>query len=397
MKRFLAILLSCALVLTGCGTNDSKSTNLVSIDIETSEDVKVNTDTEEVSKALEFVEIEDEEIKFDDLSDPKLLQYVEDNIYADLISQFNSDDYIVEDISTLYISNEYLEELEYNSKKNIYFGYTLEQIDAQFEDTRYVFTLGDNGNTVVQPFEKYDDTYDQIIKNVAIGTGVILVCVTVSVVSGGLGASTISVVFAASAKTGTTFALSSALISGVSSGVVTQFQTGDFEETIKTASLNASEDFKWGAITGAIIGGASQGLAIYKEARTIPTSKESEKRALEKYGGLEQVSYLNGEQVLMSTNGATRPDIVRFIDGHLEAIEVKNYSLENKANRNTLYNEILRQVTARTKDLPKGSTQRIVLDVKGRGYSNELIQTVINNIKVKCANIYFDIPVDVMY
>lgn len=397
MKRFLAILLSCALFLTGCGTNDSKSTNLVSIDIETSEDVKVNTDTEEVSKALEFVEIEDEEIKFDDLSDPKLLQYVEDNIYADLISQFNSDDYIVEDISTLYISNEYLEELEYNSKKNIYFGYTLEQIDAQFEDTRYVFTLGDNGNTVVQPFEKYDDTYDQIIKNVAIGTGVILVCVTVSVVSGGLGASTISVVFAASAKTGTTFALSSALISGVSSGVVTQFQTGDFEETIKTASLNASEDFKWGAITGAIIGGASQGLAIYKEARTIPTSKESEKRALEKYGGLEQVSYLNGEQVLMSTNGATRPDIVRFIDGHLEAIEVKNYSLENKANRNTLYNEILRQVTARTKDLPKGSTQRIVLDVKGRGYSNELIQTVINNIKVKCANIYFDIPVDVMY
>lgn len=397
MKRFLAILLSCALVLTGCGTNDSKSTNLVSIDIETSEDVKVNTDTEEVSKALEFVEIEDEEIKFDDLSDLKLLQYVEDNIYADLISQFNSDDYIVEDISTLYISNEYLEELEYNSKKNIYFGYTLEQIDAQFEDTRYVFTLGDNGNTVVQPFEKYDDTYDQIIKNVAIGTGVILVCVTVSVVSGGLGASTISVVFAASAKTGTTFALSSALISGVSSGVVTQFQTGDFEETIKTASLNASEDFKWGAITGAIIGGASQGLAIYKEARTIPTSKESEKRALEKYGGLEQVSYLNGEQVLMSTNGATRPDIVRFIDGHLEAIEVKNYSLENKANRNTLYNEILRQVTARTKDLPKGSTQRIVLDVKGRGYSNELIQTVINNIKVKCANIYFDIPVDVMY
>lgn len=397
MKRFLAILLSCALVLTGCGTNDSKSTNLVSIDIETSEDVKANTDTEEVSKALEFVEIEDEEIKFDDLSDPKLLQYVEDNIYADLISQFNSDDYIVEDISTLYISDEYLEEIEYNSKKNIYFGYTLEQIDAQFEDTRYVFTLGDNGNTVVQPFEKYDDSYDQIIKNVAIGTGVILVCVTVSVVSGGLGVSTISVVFAASAKTGTTFALSSALISGVSSGVVTQFQTGDFEQTIKTASLSASEDFKWGAITGAIIGGVSQGLAIYKEARTIPTSKESEKRALEKYGGFEQVSYLDGEQVLMSTNGATRPDIVRFIDGHLEAIEVKNYSLENKANRNTLYNEILRQVTARTKDLPKGSTQRIVLDVKGRGYSNELIQTVINNIKVKCANIYFDIPVDVMY
>lgn len=32
--------------------------------------------------------------------------------------------------------------------------------------------------------KKYDDTYEQVIKNVAIGTGVILVCATVSVASG---------------------------------------------------------------------------------------------------------------------------------------------------------------------------------------------------------------------
>ena len=31
--------------------------------------------------------------------------------------------------------------------------------------------------------EVYDDTYDQIIKNVSIGSGVILICVTVSLVS----------------------------------------------------------------------------------------------------------------------------------------------------------------------------------------------------------------------
>lgn len=377
MKRFIALVLSFSMLFTiGCSKNtDSK-----------------DVDTEK----LTFIEIEDEDVSFDNLNDSELLQYVEDSIYADLVYNFDSEDYIIEDIATSYVSKEYLEELEYNSKENIYFGYTLSELDAQFEGTRYVFSLGDNGETIVQEFEKYDDTYNQVLKNVAIGTGVILICVTVSVVSGGF-ASSVSLVFAASAKTGTSFALSSGVISGVSSGVITQFQTGDFEEALKSVALNGSEGFKWGAIGGTIAGGASETLKLYKATKTVPTPRESEIRALQQYGGTEQVSYLNGKEVSMSTQYATRPDVVRYNNGVLEAIEVKNYNLNSAASRSTLYRELERQVTSRVANLPTGSTQRVVLDVKGRKYSDDLIQSVINNIKVRCANSYQSLPVEVMY
>ena len=130
-----------------------------------------------------------------------LLPYLEDSIYSELVTALNSEDYFVENVNAIYISKEYLEEVAYNSQENIYFGYTLSELDSYFQGTRYVFTLGDDGQTVVTEFQKYDDTYDQMLKNVAIGTGVILVCVTVSIVTYGAGAPAVSMIFAASAKT----------------------------------------------------------------------------------------------------------------------------------------------------------------------------------------------------
>ena len=125
-----------------------------------------------------------------------------------------------------------------------------------------MFTLGDDGQTVVTEFQKYDDTYDQMLKNVAIGTGVILVCVTVSIVTYGAGAPAVSMIFAASAKTGTIMALSSGVFSGVSAGVVKGIETGDLNESMKAAALAGSEGFKWGAISGTIAGGAGEAIAL---------------------------------------------------------------------------------------------------------------------------------------
>ena len=153
------------------------------------------------SNSDETIDFPDQEIGFTSLSDPALLQYVEDSVYANLEGEFSSDDYIIEDVSAIYLSKEYLEEIAYNSQENIYFGYTLSELDAWFEGARYVFSLGDDGNTIVQPFETItDDTYSEVLKNVAIGTGVILICVTVSVVTAGAGAPVVSAVFAASVK-----------------------------------------------------------------------------------------------------------------------------------------------------------------------------------------------------
>lgn len=125
-----------------------------------------------------------------------------------------------------------------------------------------MFTLGEDGETTVKPFEAYDDTYEKVLKNVAIGTGVILVCVTVSVVTAGAGAPAISMIFAASAKTGTVMALSSGAMGGTAAGIVTGVKTKDFNQAMKAAALAGSEGFKMGAISGAIAGGATEAVAL---------------------------------------------------------------------------------------------------------------------------------------
>lgn len=279
MKSIIALVLACAMILSGCARSISSSTNTEKTDnyaVTETENITMKkqsdkhvTDCEETiseTMPLEFKKIVPE---YDNLDDPNLLRYVEDNVYSQLVTELNDNKYFVENVSAVYVSNEYLEELEYNSRRNIYFGYTLEELDEQFQGTRYVFTLGENGETIVEPFEEYDDIYQKVIKNVAIGTGVILVCVTVSVITSGAGAPAISMIFAASAKTGATFALSSGALSGVAATIVTGVQTHDMEQALKAGTLAGSESFKWGAITGTIEGGATEGVKYAKAITTL--------------------------------------------------------------------------------------------------------------------------------
>lgn len=397
MKRIMAFLLCLTLLLTGCGQN-----------IKTDSDTSV--DAVDIEEKVEDVEAGDD-VHFDSLSDTKLLTYMEDSIYAELENELQSDDYIIENVNAVYISQEYLDELAYNSQANIWFGYTMAELDEQFEGTPYVFTLSKDGTTEVVPFEDYDDTYDKVIKNVAIGTGVILVCVTVSVATGGAGAAPISMVFAASAKTGTAMALSSGVISGAMAGVITGIKTKNVEQAIKSAALQGSEGFKWGAIAGAIAGGVSEASALRNAANTADDvaiaadsgavsisekARQAELRVLEKYGGSEQVSYLGGEEVPFGTAGATRPDVVRTVGDHIEAIEVKYYNLESKQSLSTLRSELERQVTDRVANLPSGSTQRIVLDVTDRGFSQTTVDAAVDMIEHALSDIYPNIPIDIV-
>lgn len=94
------------------------------------------------------------------------------------------------------------------------------------------------------------------------------------------------------------------------------------------------------------------------------------------------------------TKGSTKPDIVRNVDGKLEAIEVKNYDLKNNAK--AMFNELEREIEARVKNLPEGSQQRVVLDARGRGYDDALIEAVKQGIWDKLQNIYPNIPIDIM-
>ena len=388
MKRFWALILALSLILSGCNVQPSDTNK-----------TDQSSKTEDISE--EYTQLTDEEItsNFNSLSAPQLLQYVEDSMYQSMTLEFNSDDYIVEDVSAIYISKEYLEELEYNSQANVFFGYTLDEVAEQFDGGKYVFTLADDGTTTVQPFEDYDDTYEKVLKNVAIGTGVILVCVTVSVVTAGAGMPAVSMVFAASAKTGATMALSSGGMGAATAGIVTAIQTGDVEQAIDAAAFAGSEAFKWGAITGVVAGGVEKVVTMKKAAsatNTVCTPRESELYALKKYKGTEQVSFIDGVEVPMNTPGATRPDVVRMVGDKLEAIEVKNYNLESPSNRGTLYSELRRQVADRVKNLPEGSTQRIVLDTRGRGFSDDLVKHVTTHIQDMLSEVYPNIPIDVL-
>ncbi len=331
--------------------------------------------------------------RFKTLNDPDLLLYMEDAVWAGLEESWANDDYIIEDVAAVYVSKEYLEELAFNTRRNIYFGYTLEEIEAQFGDKRYVFTLGEDGTTVVKAFEGYDETFNQVARNVAVGTGVILVCVTVSFVSGSLGMSAVKAIFADGAVNGVKAALSSGAIIGVMNGIVEGIRTKDVESTLKKAALSGSESFKLGAIVGAVAGGAHKAFQLY---RPVPTPREAELRALKKYGGAEQRSYLNGEEVAWGTPNATRPDIVRTIDRHLEAIEVKRYDLENPASCKVLHKELLRQVSDRQTSLPSGTTQRIVLNVEGRRYPKKLVEEAVANLRATLDAVYPNIPIDIM-
>ena len=231
--------------------------------------------------------------------------------------------------------------------------------------------------------------------------------------TGGAGLAPVSMVFAASAKTATSFAISGTLFGGVSAGIVEGIRTKDFDKALKAAAVGGSEGFKWGAFSGALVGGATELSAIHRASKAvegateyakgtveiaddIPQWRQAELRALNETGGYEQLSYLNGEQVPFGTQGATRPDVVQVLGDHIEAIEVKYYNLESKASLNTLYSELEREITARVANLPKGSTQKIILDVTGRGFSEATCNTVKNNIWSLLENVYPNIPIEIV-
>lgn len=264
MKRIIALFLCFAIFLTSCSQSQLQATN--------PDNMPDNTSSETVDPVV----WEDAEPHYNALDDTLLLAHIEDLIYTETITALDSEEYFVESVNAVYISKEYLEEVAFNSQSNIYFGYTLDELNALFQGTRYIFTLGENGNTTVQELQEIEDVNTEtILKNVAIGTGVILICVTVSVVSAGVGAPAVSMIFAVSATAAETMALSSVAFGGISAGIIRGIQTGDFNEAIEAAALSGSEGFKWGAITGAVLGGTSEAFLLKAATKSGLTMNEA--------------------------------------------------------------------------------------------------------------------------
>lgn len=297
MKKIISLALVILVFFTGCarkvvgqiGEKTEEPTDIAETDIPVMESEIVDLRT------ADYFDAEAEDLNFTSMSDPDLLSFVEGAVYCQLIDDLGVDAY-VERVEAIYISQEYIDELEYNSKANIFFGYTLQELDEQFEGQRYVFTVED-GHTVVKPMGEYDDSYEKMIRNVAIGTGVILVCVVISVATYGAGASAASMIFAAAAKSGAIMGLSSGAISGAAAGLTTGITEGDWDQALLDGAVAGSEGFMMGAICGSIAGGAGEAIGLHgatlngltmNEAATIQRESKLPLSVIRNFQNIEQ-------------------------------------------------------------------------------------------------------------
>ncbi len=283
MKKLMSIILVCVYVLSECIASRSYSSSAiaeaVASDMQAVDEGK--NDRQSIGEEIDIAIIEkaslnesittasnpmpDAPIK--GLDDTFLLQYVEDSVYSSLIHQLNSENFFIENVEAIYYPKEYIEALAFNSQQNRYFGYTAKELDTQFHGIKYIFTMGDDGRTIVVPMETVsDDIYVKAMEDVLIGSGVILICVTVSLIAAPA-APAVGMIFTASASNGTAFALKSGAISFAAAAIIKGYETESFDQAIRAGVAAAGEGFKWGAITGIVVGGASKWKSLYGAAK----------------------------------------------------------------------------------------------------------------------------------
>lgn len=341
MKRMIALFLICSLLLCSCTTvsnySDTTSDTMISI----------NDDTTKTS--------------FTGLNDPDILPYLSDQAYYTLEASLDKTEYKIEDVESIYRSKEYIEELEFNSKENVYFGFTLSEIAEQFDGTSYVYALNDKGETIIQEVISYDDTYDKVIKNVAIGTGVILISVTVALITknpaSAVGANkTIKAIFAISstaAKHATIGSFTSSLLEGSMTAFLEALKTKDLEQIAKAGLLGASEGYKWGAIFGAL-DGTVDGI------RTVGNTKYF------KDGTKQAEKYWEGIEFTKGKDGEMHP---RFEKWAIETAKFDKPTLQNALNHTGLsgdyyYDKKLANMQVGLKDVPEGYVWHHVEDMQ---------------------------------
>jgi tetratricopeptide (TPR) repeat protein len=92
-----------------------------------------------------------------------------------------------------------------------------------------------------------------------------------------------------------------------------------------------------------------------------------------------QKSFIDGDEVPYGTKGSSRPDFYK--EG--ASIEVKNYKITTSEGRSRLINNISNQVNKRITDLPSGTAQTIIIDVRGQNVSNDVLRSIRDKILEK--------------
>jgi RHS repeat-associated protein len=110
-----------------------------------------------------------------------------------------------------------------------------------------------------------------------------------------------------------------------------------------------------------------------------PTWAKSEVDALEGTDFKPQTSFKDGKVVKYGTKGSVRPE------GYKKGVslEVKNYTVSDKKGINRLVNNISKQINYRVNNLPKGTFQQILIDVRGQKVTGKVMKEINDKIKSK--------------
>ncbi|MED4906382.1 pre-toxin TG domain-containing protein [Parageobacillus thermoglucosidasius] len=92
-----------------------------------------------------------------------------------------------------------------------------------------------------------------------------------------------------------------------------------------------------------------------------------------------QKSFKNGKEVPYGTKGSSRPDYYK--KGF--SIEVKNYKITTPEGRSRLVNNISTQFEKRLSDLPRGTKQTVIIDIRGQNVSEEILDDLYDKIMKK--------------
>ena len=95
----------------------------------------------------------------------------------------------------------------------------------------------------------------------------------------------------------------------------------------------------------------------------------------------EQVAFKAGQEVPTSTKGSVRPD---WCYGKC-TIEVKNYDINT--NSDGLVQKVAEQAKQRAIELPEGTTQKVVIDVRGQQYSQAQLAQIARSIQQRSGGV----------
>lgn len=341
MKNILPLILAVTLITTGCSSSDS-----INLSVTDSKGLSTSSSVTELPiPVCNTSKQYDNEVgeKLTDLNDEDTLKYIEDNIYINAIDNLNSDQYYVNSIDGIYLSKEYLQEVNYNTQENVFFGYTPSELEKQFGDKKYVFTVDDNYKTKVIEYEGKQTNleFDKIIKNVSIGSGVILFCVTVSCIAGAADAPAICMIFSVSAKSAAKIALMSGGIGALFAGVSKKIETGDTGEAMISAALEGSKDYAWGAIVGAVSGGLSETIGLQSSTNEGLTISEAAKIQKESHYPLSIIKQFKS----MDKYGVYRDAglTAKMVSGKLALVPKIDYKYASELNGEKISNLVRMQ------------------------------------------------------